>query len=415
MMLNPRHTAIDSGRGRLGTKDVLFTPEGKNTISDKVCDLSEKALKKLKNILKDHRKSNDQKIKEIEELEENDITENFKHTAYYQKSDGIASRFAIVRKALQNFNQNDGYTESNSEEYLEFSFHSKMLKSDYLRGITKATIREIYDYIISLGLFTIKGGFKTFLGYTFITDIDIKSDFYDMPISNTIDFLKGAEVLTKIKHNAESEGLTGKGSITNLGLWWGSRHNFKTYKSNPYIKFYHKFVELYNQSTEFYEKFISSKHTTEELKQVLRLEGQIKNRDHLNSLLKILKIETTSRKPYESNRLINFLNLESDTLFSMLQIMLGKHIDKKTTKKTGVEVGTLGKKDKMIVECLNGWIFSNGTLESFIDWYNNDIPDRSNKNKNKNHISALFKIYLSSNKTLIKKNDFKSAIDFLIF
>jgi hypothetical protein len=196
----------------------------------------------------------------------------FKQSALKIKFDHYEVKFAINQ--ILNVN------------YLVILINSKMLESRYLEGINNKNIELIYNKIISCNVINIS--FEDFLSLGNISDIDIKKDF----TLTKEDFkLVISDLYKKSRPNKKKNyGVNKFTKDDNLGIEWNDRKKATT--RNPFLKLYHKEVEVANGTNkEYFEHYIN----TNEVKDVVRCEATAKG-------LKELKLAGI-----ESSRLIDVL------------------------------------------------------------------------------------------------------------
>jgi len=198
-------------------------------------------------------------------------SEEFKRVAKSITDRGIKTRFLI---------ENQVTAKQVVDQFLTIGFNAKTLKQLYPEGLTFENIKTAYEYIISLG--QVSFTFEEFLKAE-CTDVDLKRD---TKYSNLKDAVTYLEKCTKVSAKKDV-GCEVFKSNTNMGIGWSDRET-RNFKSNPYVKIYHKEKELKNKSTEFYEAFLQGY----ELENIVRLESTIKNRKHF----KYFGVEDTTLK-----------------------------------------------------------------------------------------------------------------------
>ncbi len=292
--------AIDSFRMYIPITKVEFTPEGEKQLLEKKVITSEaqmkKQMKELINELKNGMKSVEEIEEELEDFNFGLDEEEFKRVAYEVaglKSKGITIRLLV----LEHYHFQEG-----TNTYLVLLINSKILKEKYLLGITKETIKDIWLELLSLELFYVE--FEDFLNGTLV-DVDIKADIKDL---SPKDFKVCIKELNRISSSGELYLPKRGQKIKNLGLEYGYRKKQHNVRSKPYVKLYHKTVELRYQSRIFTDNFLKDI----DIKNLARIEGTIKNKKHLRSLgikentLGNLLEKLTEEKILEINW--NFLN-----------------------------------------------------------------------------------------------------------
>lgn len=191
--------------------------------------------------------------------------------------------------------------------YLVILVNSKIFRDlRYFHGITKDNSKSVYDNIIELGI--AKFTYDSFLKAQ-CTDVDFKKDFYCKIFKEVISHLQNISKSYKLSRKGINP-FKGKG---NKGVEYGSRKTATP--AYPYLKFYHKFLELVTNSTEFYNEYI--KPLKWDIDNLVRVEFTIKNKKHFAKY----KIENTS--------LENILNLEQSTLEDIMKDVLSVHLDQR--------------------------------------------------------------------------------------
>jgi len=237
---------------------------------------------------------------DLDEFIESGVYEQeFKNKAKQFIINGISTRIAFEEQKID--------FKGNTEKYLTIGINSKQLEGSYLAGIGKDNIIVIYDYIMALNC--IKISFKDFIGCSQVTDMDIKIDFHQ-----TMDEFNS---LTKyLKENTKQSNKAGKGfkdfpSPTNRGVQWSERSiSGNKAQSNPFIKIYHKEIELDNNSFQFASKYLNPG----EYKNLVRLETTIKNKNHFKYL------------GIKDNNFSTILNLSQEQLKKVFKIAFKKHL-----------------------------------------------------------------------------------------
>lgn len=179
-------------------------------------------------------------------------------------TDGISSRIAVM------FFQEGGV----ANEYIIVQCNAKQLKSKYFEGITKYNVERIYHYIMQLQIIYVP--FDIFMHEALVSDIDIA---YDTRITPT----GLADAISALyKHIKPSMyAIVGRPfrQKTNVGMQFNTRE--KATPARPFIKIYHKSLELEFKSSEFFQKFIKHQGNYDDIG---RIEFTIKNAKHRKKL-----------------------------------------------------------------------------------------------------------------------------------
>lgn len=175
---------------------------------------------------------------------------------------GISSRIAV-------FNSLQG---GKSEEQIVIQCNAKQLKEKYLQGITRATLPALYQYIIDLNIvyFT----YETFLN-AYVSDIDF---CYDVKVTPKAMIEANQEIYNSVKPSCFKYVSKPFRQKTNVGMQFNTRE--KATPGRPYVKIYHKTLELQTKSSEFAEKYLVG----QDYQDIGRLEYTIKNSKHRKQL-----------------------------------------------------------------------------------------------------------------------------------
>ena len=159
------------------------------------------------------------------------------------------------------------------EQYLTIFLNSKHLHQNYFKGITKETLKDIYEYMMSLNVFSCS--YEVFQSGRW-SDLDICFDFegteteFGVLKKNVLNSVKNREVWfsRKLKNNN--------------GLWSPTENlpRRNSTLSKPYVKFYSKELEFKTKSKLFSQTYLKE----EQYKNVLRYEVTIKNTKHKRRL-----------------------------------------------------------------------------------------------------------------------------------
>jgi len=188
----------------------------------------------------------------------------FKDKALRRSQHGITTRFAIERVTDTN---------QETEEYVTMLVNSKMLEENYLNGINRNNIKTIYKRLQEYNIVSFT--YRHFMEATACTDIDFKTDIenpnFKAHFQHIISMAKSSKLAKKGYRHFTSKD--------NKGISFGDRR--LATKSNPFIKIYHKTLELQKNSKEFYQKFIAPLEVYSMPDHLIRCEFTLKNKKHL--------------------------------------------------------------------------------------------------------------------------------------
>lgn len=211
--------------------------------------------------------------------------------------------------------------------------NSKHLGSGYFEGITKNSIKKIYSQLIEIGL--LECSMQTFLNGS-PTDTDFKVDYELL-----LDEYK--ELITTLKQHTKPSIESGRGcrpfnEKKNKGIQWSDRKT-KAFKTNPFIKIYHKGLEMSvskakGGSLEFYDRYLKDYDLTN----TFRIEVTVKNREHFKLLNLGLKRVTLGE----------LLELNNDQKISIISSALTVHLMPRSKSSTFKKEKQLSPSENMI-------------------------------------------------------------------
>lgn len=178
---------------------------------------------------------------------------------------------------------------SNFEECLIIKFTSKCLEHQYLNGVDKSNLEQVYKWLIDTNF--VRMSIDTFLTHSNITNLDFKIDF-----KQSID--EYFEMLSYYKSICKPSIKIGKGHIPyDSGTQFGDKKN--TYLARPSFRVYHKEKHIIDCMTEFSDTFLSG----QDVSNLVRCELNLKNATSLrhwgiekNSFQDIASIPQEQRK-----------------------------------------------------------------------------------------------------------------------
>jgi hypothetical protein len=197
-----------------------------------------------------------------------------------------------------------------------------------------------------------------------------------------------------------------------LIIQYGYRRNEKKVKTNPFVKMYHKMVELRYNSLEFYREHLkpiygSSNSSDNHLNEICRIEGQIKDNSHLQSLLNLVGLEG------KRNNLHDLLLLTENNLKQIISILLNKQINI-SNKVTIVEKQESQNKSLSVMEkdrilAIKYEIMEGGTIDTYI-FHRSENMGRSARYNFRKKAIDLYKTYLIKDNEVTQKNEFRELL-----
>ena len=159
-----------------------------------------------------------------------------KHRVNY--TNGISTRIAEFHSLNGSF----------AEEQIVIQCNAKQLRESYFEGINLKNLRKLYDFIIDLKIISFK--YEDFLG-AYVSDIDL---CYDAIVDPKTMIEANQEIYRNIKPTYYKYVGRPFRQSGNVGLQFNSRE--KATPAKPYVKIYHKTLELLNKSNEFAEAYL---------------------------------------------------------------------------------------------------------------------------------------------------------------
>ena len=274
-----------------------------------------------------------------------------------------------------------------SKPFISVLINSKHLGINYFKGITKETIKDLYDNIMQQNIF--KCSFGAFTDARYI-DTDLAFDF--QCTTDHFEFLKQNLKASTLYPELWATTSTSK----NSGMWTPKTPtNIKPREyatpSKPYVKFYSKEIDFKYRSNLFANHFGLVKQS----ENIVRFECTIKNSKH-KQLLKISSLKT----------LHDLLNADLNKICTDI---FKRYFEKRKFVKSKTDTPM----DKLIIELVNLAISKGATKQEIYKRF--DRTDVSRKS-NHNLVSKYHKLYSENKikKDVLEANETsKSVFEFL--
>lgn len=298
----------------------------------------------------------------------------------YQKNTDFGTYYKI-------WIESQAKTIGTTEEYLSILVNSKHLGKDYFKGITKDTVKQIYDNLMELDFFTCS--FDDFLSARY-QDTDIAFDFNCVP--EHFEVLK--ENIVRSTLFPDLWARTSKQD--NSGTWAPKTpanikpRDFAT-PSKPYVKFYSKQIDFETKSNVFAKHF----NLISQSINIVRFEATIKNAKHK----KLLKIEN----------LKTFKDLLNSDLHIILKDIFKRYFEKRKFVKSKEDTPM----DKVLIDLIDLAILKGADKDAIFKVF--DRVDVSRKS-NYNLVQKYHTLYAGNkiNKERLESNELtKNIFDFL--
>lgn len=273
-----------------------------------------------------------------------------------------------------------------SRKFLTILLNSKILEENYFNGISKNNIENVYDKLIKMNVAHFS--YNSFLGSE-CTDIDFKKDIHNSY------FIESIPVLVS---HAKPSHLSGRGvrpfkKKDNMGIQWSDRKGATL--QNPYLKMYHKSIELNNKSTEFKDEYLRDL----DVSNIIRVEFTIKSMKHLR------KFDINSQK------LIDLLNLSQETKSIMLHNIVNTHLMSRKIK-AEKPIGKISPTDVMLYNALD--IISKRTYMNknmIIDSMLENFKSKTAKSRGKKRLNNIWDTYVQMQEHTKKKEKMITLFD----
>ena len=286
----------------------------------------------------------------------------YKSNALTCKNNGITTRFAIEKQQTR---------ERQQCTFITILVNSKELKERYFEGLNSDTIKTIYDSLIAHEI--VDFSFNDFLTYSECTDVDIKKD-----TSISIDIYQSSinqcRTISKPSKN-KGNGYRYFNSKDNKGIEWSDRRT-TGYKSNPFLKIYHKQIELDNNSMTFSKAYLKGVDYTD----TVRIETTIKNAAHFRHL------------GVKSNNLKEVLSLTQVKLDSIITKALKCHLEPRTINKP--TENKLKPFELIIYGSILVSMKAGVSYESYVKNVLSVIPNKTERSRKRQVIDMIYKRFI---------------------
>ena len=306
---------------------------------------------------------------------------DFKRNSLKFKKNGISTRFAVETLPLD--------SKGNKRKYLTMLINAKLLKSRYLEGITNSNIDIVHKAL--MGYDVARFDLKTMLE-GFVTDMDFKTDFY----SKMEEFLhlKKFFRINSRESNKLNQGFRPFDKDTNQGMQFSTRET-RAYKTNPFVKMYHKELELKNKSYDFYYKYLGD----QDIENLGRFETTIKNNAHM----KVLGIT--------SNTLSNLLNLDDSFKKGILSQSINAHLES-SIKQIKTKEG-MSPMDELLHNFIVMQMKGGETFDRITDVALSTFTDKSKRYMAKKKLNIIYNEQIKGSKKDISTKNIDSILNLI--
>jgi hypothetical protein len=293
------------------------------------------------------------------------------------------TRTAKVKIGIAKLNTSPGI----NEECLVILLNSKFLRERYFQGIHFDLIQDVYNDLISLNVFDVD--FDTFVRSE-CTDIDFKFDeFMSQETWNSLlDEFKKLTIPSAELDKGFVRFKPSKKDPLNNGLQYNKRKTAT--KARPFLKLYWKGGELLSESKEFFNEHLS-KLNEDQVKEIVRIETTIKNKEHAKSL----GIDSTS--------LLSLLSLTEAKKESVFNKIITKHLHRSKrviqieAAKDSSRLNPTQQVEYNAIVCLmnSAKLTAADVIESLLQ----GIECPVSKSRKKTALNEIYELHIKGNKT----------------
>lgn len=295
--------------------------------------------------------------------------------------DGITVRLSIEHLPLWNEDEQKKI----STPHISLTVSAKLLKEFYFQGINKNNLKDLYNEFMSFKVFYCSyHDFKTALA----SDVDVM-------VNQRVSTPKIFQSLCRILYNQCGTRKFLVQLFTkddNSGISFNKRRTASP--SLPFIKFYHKKLELLSKSKNFYNRFLTP--FAEQIEDMFRVEATIKNYDHKRRLKKydVLPMFKTVEE---------LLEIPQAKLYDFVCFSLGAYIEKQTRLKSENMTPT----DHLIFQLIQNSVFEGHDLNTLLpiaDAYTceNEQTQSVARTRLRNKIKSLYQLMEKESETMAK-------------
>ena len=272
------------------------------------------------------------------------------------------------------------------KKVLTILMSSKILEENYFEGLSIDNHKNVYQKLISMEVAFFE--YDSFINAE-CTDIDFKKDIKTTMFRDLIPML----VSSARTSHLSGTGIRSFQKKENMGVQWSDRKG-ATLK-NPYLKIYHKTIELKNNSVEFKNEYLFDFN----ISNIVRVEFTIKNNKHLK------------KYGIQSQKFIDLLKLSQEKKTSILSKIVNIHLMPRFIKPDR-PLKQITPSDIMLFNSL--YILSNKMyLNKYraVDYLLTNIKDKTAKSRAKKKLEHIYDTYVQMQDKSKKKEKMISLFD----
>ncbi len=235
------------------------------------------------------------------------------------------------------------------ENFLTIGVNSKILENDYLSGINPKNQMKLFNQIQKQGIVDMAP--DSFFDKSSCTDIDLKVDA-NYPTENFESELRA--IFKSVKPSKrKGDGARLFTKKNNMGIEFSHRKN-TAFRQQPYLKVYHKSIELMSRS----EQFLKTHLRGQPIENLIRMETNIKNRKHFKHLY-----------GHSATSMAAIINMPQEDYTEAFKHSIGAHMDQR--KIIRIERPGLSPQ-KEVMKRLMELLYQNGEQIEYISLYSAD-------------------------------------------
>ena len=312
-----------------------------------------------------------------------EIKGDFKTQSKEYKFEGF-SIYASIQKQVR-------ISLTDYEDSLIIGLSSKVLQSRYFEGITNQNVGLVYTTIIDAGIMSCT--LDMFLSGT-PTDVDFKKDYF-LELEPYKDILSGCAKMTKPSSNRD-KGCSVFKQKDNLGISWSVRTTNRA-KTNPYLKIYHKGIELTFKSNNFRELYLKGVDVSD----VIRIETTVKNKDHFKSLDLGLKDFTLGE----------LLELDADAMNKIISTAVNCHLLPRSKVMQFKTDHTITPTNRIHLNSMLGFFELELSYDRVFSLMSNGIENKVSKSRFKRTLNDLYLTHVKGTNFDVKVSQIDSYYD----
>ena len=327
-------------------------------------------------------------IKHIIELdkETGEVLDDFKKFAKRYFYQGFSVYVSIV--------ENKRISRDSYEDSLIILINSKQIGVRYFEGITPLTLPLFY-HLMTKEMKIFNCDYDTFL-MSSITDIDFKKD-YQIGLPNYKELVDGCETMTR-PSSSKNKGKTKFSGKDNYGIEWSVRKGNRRAKTQPFVKIYHKGMELMSEkgSLDFFNRYLSAYY---DVSNVMRIEVTVQDKKHLQSFKLGLKTFSLSE----------VISLSQEQMNSIISTCINKHLLPRTKSLAFKTEARMTPTNRIFLNALLGLTLdAKMSYERALNLLLNGIENDSSKSNNKKVLKRLYFDYVNNTDYHVKTEKVES-------